>query len=164
MEHLGTLIFFCGKMAAGKSTKAVKVSSEENAVLISEDEWLATLFPNKIQSFEEYLVLSARIKPLIKKHVQDILKSGTSVVMDFPANTKSQRLWFRTIYAEIKAPYQLIYLKMSDAACLEQLAKRRITNPERAAFDNEEVFKQITRFFEEPEDEEGFEISLFSKA
>jgi len=34
----GTLIFFCGKMGAGKSTQSKKVAHDRNAVLISEDE------------------------------------------------------------------------------------------------------------------------------
>jgi adenylylsulfate kinase-like enzyme len=34
----GKLIFFCGKMGAGKSTKASEIAQESNAVLLSEDE------------------------------------------------------------------------------------------------------------------------------
>lgn len=36
----GVLTFFCGKMGAGKSTKAIEIAEEDNAVLFSEDEWL----------------------------------------------------------------------------------------------------------------------------
>ena len=84
----GKLYFFCGKMGAGKSTKSKQVTIERNAVLLSEDEWLAELYPNKIASFNDYIHYSSLMKPLVRSHVQRILLTGTNVVMDFPANTQ----------------------------------------------------------------------------
>ena len=55
MSHRGTLIYFCGKMGAGKSTESKKIAIERNAVLISEDEWLSKLYPNQITSFDDYI-------------------------------------------------------------------------------------------------------------
>lgn len=51
MVVAGSLLLFCGKMGAGKSTEAKKIALERNAVLISEDDWLATLYPDQIKSF-----------------------------------------------------------------------------------------------------------------
>ena len=87
----GHLIFFCGKMGAGKSTSAAKIAHERNAVLLSEDEWLGSLYPDSIHSLKDYILYSGKIKPPIKKLVQGILTAGTDVVLDFPANTQSQR-------------------------------------------------------------------------
>ena len=52
----GTLTFFCGKMGSGKSTKAREIAQKNNAVLLSEDEWLASVYPNKISSLNDYCV------------------------------------------------------------------------------------------------------------
>ena len=158
MKSKGTLIFFCGKMGAGKSTKSKQLALDRNAVLISEDAWLASLYPDQIESFEDYIKFSGRLKPLVKSHVQNILCAGTNVVMDFPANTLSQRKWFKAIVSEIDASHELIYLNTSEEICLKQIAKRRIEHPERAAFDTEEVFHHVTGFFEEPNAEEGLNI------
>ncbi len=76
MRQLGTLYFFCGKMGAGKSTKSKQLAIDSNAVLLSEDEWLSSLYPNQITSFEDYLKFSAQLKPMVKKHVQNILNVG----------------------------------------------------------------------------------------
>ncbi|QUM80850.1 AAA family ATPase [Moritella sp. 5] len=46
MKNQGKLFFFCGKMGAGKTTKSKVVAIENDAVLISEDEWLEAHFPN----------------------------------------------------------------------------------------------------------------------
>ena len=158
MKAKGTLIFFCGKMGAGKTTKSEQTARDRNAVLISEDEWLESLYPGQIASFDDYLKFSRRLMPLVKAHVQNILSTGTDVVLDFPANTVSQRNWFKTLYSEINAPHELIYLNVSNEICLKQIAQRRIEQPERASFDTEEVFHHVTRYFEEPSADEGFNI------
>ncbi len=163
MKGKGTLIFFCGKMGAGKSTKAKQLAQDRNAVLISEDEWLSSLFPDQIESFEDYVKLSGRLKPLVKSHVQNLISVGTIVVMDFPANTVSQRKWFKALISEINAPHELIYLNTSEEICLKQIAKRSLEQPERANFDTEEVFKHVTSYFEEPIAEEGFNITRIER-
>ena len=156
---MGTLTFLCGKMGAGKSTQSKVIACEENAVLLSEDEWLSSLYPQQISSFDDYLKYSALLRPLVKSHVQNILSTDTNVVMDFPANTKRQRKWFVELATEIGANHQLIYLNVSNDLCLKQIGKRRTEQPERAAFDTEEVFMHVTKFFEAPEQNEGLNIT-----
>ena len=164
MKGNGTLIFFCGKMGAGKSTKSKQLAHDRNAVLMSEDEWLASLYPDQITSFEEYIKFSGQLKPLVKTHVQRIMCTGTDVVMDFPANTLSQRKWFKAIFSEINAPHELIYLNISDEICLKQIAQRSIEQPERATFDTEEVFHHVTSYFEEPSADEGLKIQRIERS
>lgn len=163
MPKQGNLIFFCGKMGAGKSTRSNNISSERNAVLISEDVWLELLYPKQISTFEDYLKYSSQIKPLVKSHVANILKTGTSVVMDFPANTVNQRLWFKELIAEAGCPHELIYLKTSDALCIKQIAQRRTEQPARATFDTEAMFYHLAQYFQEPTDNEGFNIIISAR-
>ena len=160
MKAKGTLIFFCGKMGAGKSTLSHEIASKEEAVLLSEDEWLKTIYPDEIGNFKDYIKYSSRLKPIMKSHVQKILNSGISVVMDFPGNTEKQRAWFKEIYTEYDLPHKLIYLDVSDSICIEQLKKRRKTNPERAQFDTEEVFHHVTSYFQPPLDHEYFNVVI----
>ncbi|MBD1221994.1 ATP-binding protein [Virgibacillus halodenitrificans] len=162
MKQSGNLYFFCGKMGAGKSTKSKEIAVNKNAVLLSEDEWLSSLYPNQIESFEDYLKFSAQIKPLVKKHVQNILSVGTDVVMDFSANTQGQRKWFLELALDVNASHQLIYLNLTNEQCLRQIAQGRIEQPDRAEFDTEEMFTHVTNFFEAPEVSEGLNILEFS--
>ena len=156
----GTLHFFCGKMAAGKSTKAVELQEVYSAVLLSEDDWLRYLFPEEIKNLPDYIHYSARLKPLLKSHVQALLKSGLSVVMDFPGNTKRQRAWFREIYQEYGFPHVLHYVEASDETCLKQLAERSNDLPEDAPFTSEEAFHLVNRYFQVPGADEGFNIKV----
>jgi len=163
MSNMGTLFLLCGKLGAGKTTLSMLLMSEPNTVRISEDEWLAAHYPEQISTFDDYLMYSKLIKPFIKSHVQDILKTKTDVVMDFPANTIKQRRWLLSICEEINTPHQLIYIDVSDETCLEQIAKRSEEHQERAQFDKPEVFYHVTKFFEEPFEEEGLNLSRRSK-
>lgn len=156
----GTLYFFCGKMGAGKSTRSKILASELNAVLLSEDEWLATLYPGQISSFNDYRQYSALLKPLIYAHVGNLLKIGTNVVMDFPANTVKQRKWFVELADSAAGISQLIYIKASDATCLQHIAKRRIEQPDRAEFDTESMFAEVTGYFQEPQEGEKLNIKV----
>lgn len=162
MVEKGILTFFCGKMGAGKSTLSQKIAKETAAILISEDEWLAALYPNEVHNLEDYLRYSALIKPLLKNHVQYLLRYGVPVVMDFPANTLEQRAWFKSVFSEHGYPHRLIYIDVDDELCLQHIKMRRESCPERRHFDTEEVFRSVNRFFHPPSDEEDFSVEVRS--
>src|SRR5256885_6442711 len=65
------------------------------SVLVSEDSWLAGLYPGEMQSVADYVRCSTRLKGLMGAHVQALLDAGVSVVLDFPANTLEGRGWGR---------------------------------------------------------------------
>jgi len=161
--NIGTLTFFCGKMGSGKSTMSIDIARKRNAVLLSEDEWLESIYPNKVRSLNSYIEYSNKLKPQIKRLVQSILSTGTDVVMDFPGNTITQRNWFREIFSEIEAPHNLVYIDLENEDCIKQIMKRRIQQPERAATDTKEVFHKVTKFFQEPKPTEVFNVTVLCK-
>ena len=158
MCNPGKLFFFCGKMGAGKSTRSRLVARDNNALLIAEDDWLTAHYPELIHTFDDYIKYSALIRPFIKSHVQGLLSLGVNVVMDFPANTVKQRAWFTSLCTETHSKHELWYLDVSDEQCLAQIAQRRVEQPQRAKFDTEAVFRQVTRYFEAPTDSENLNI------
>lgn len=155
------LTFFCGKMGAGKSTKAKAIATDTKAILISEDEWLAALYPNLITSVEDYKKYSDLLKPEIRKLTTSLLQNGQDVVMDFPANTVKQRIWLKDISEEIDAPHRLYYLDVSDKVCLAQIKKRAKEQPHRQETDTNEMFFQMVKYFKPPTSEEGLNILMF---
>ncbi len=145
-------------MGAGKSTMSANEAKEQNAVLLSEDQWLSQAYPDQIKNFDDYIKLSRQIRPLVGDLVKNILRTGTNVVMDFPANTVRQRTWFLNLCAEAESDHEMIYLEASDKICLMHLSKRRKELPERSAFDTEEVFLHVTQYFETPEEKEKINV------
>jgi predicted kinase len=95
---LVTLHLLCGKMAAGKSTQARKLASQPGTVLISQDEWLASLYPGELNTLEDYVRCSTCLNGVMAAHVEALLRAGLSVVLDFPANTVKSRQWMKAIF------------------------------------------------------------------
>lgn len=107
-----TLHFFCGKMASGKSTLSKKLVKEYNAILLCEDGLLLSLYPNEINSIQDYIKCSNRLKNTLLNHIKSLLINNT-VILDFPANTKEQRKWFRNIFETSKVSHILHYVKVN---------------------------------------------------
>ena len=158
--YKGKLVFFSGKMGAGKTTYAKKSSNEPHTIYLSEDEILSSFYPSEIKNIEDYILYSERIKPYIMKLVKKLTETDLSIIMDFPGNTIKQREWFKMLIEACQVDGKLIYLKVADEVCIKQLLKRRQEEPARHQFDNEEMFYRITKFFEEPSDKEGLRLEI----
>jgi predicted kinase len=149
-------------MAAGKSTHARELVRAHQAVLLEEDYFLATLFPDEIHSLADYLKYSARVKDALSEHIVSLLRSGVSVVLDFPGNTPNQRRWFRQLIDRARVAHELHYLDVSDAVCKAQLRERSKALPEGAPFTSDAEFEAVTQYFQPPTSDEGFQIVLKS--
>jgi hypothetical protein len=93
------------------------IKNHASSVLISEDQWLSELYPDEIYDISTYLKYSSRLKKVISSHVLMLLAKGLTVVLDFPANTKRQRVWFRSIMEQAQALHVLHYIDASDSKC-----------------------------------------------
>lgn len=165
MSECGMLYFMIGKMGAGKSTYSLKLAAETGAILISEDDWLNALYPDEIKNFDDFLVRHRKLLNLLGPHVKSILegtskKTGTSVILDFPANTVESRQWFLSLAHAVNAPHTAVYIEASNERCIEQVAKRALVQPERAKFDTPETFAMVNKFFEHPMESEGLNVRL----
>ncbi len=160
MVGAAKLIFFCGKMAAGKSTLASALAKQENAVLLIQDDLLAALYPGKILTVSDFTKRSSQLRNALALHIAELLSKGVSVVLDFPANTKSQRAWFRELFESTGVPHELHFIDASDALCKSQLASRSQHLPPDTRWTTEAEFDAITAYFQPPSDDEGFNVVL----
>lgn len=151
------LHLFCGKIAAGKSTLAARLSDGPHAVLIAEDAWLAPLFADQMAEGRDYLRCAARLRAAMGPHVEALLAAGVSVALDFPANTVESRAWMRGMLARTGAAHQLHVLEAPDALCLARLRARNAagTHPFAAT---EAQFHRFTAHYAPPAPEEGFTL------
>jgi predicted kinase len=154
----GTLIVFCGKMAAGKSTLARELAAREDAVLLVQDEFLAALFPGEIVDVPAFVARYARLQAALAPHIRTLLAKGISVVLDFAGNTRPQRAWFRDLVDGTGAQLELHYVEASDALCKRQLTQRSAHLPPGTAWTSEAEFDAITAYFQPPADDEAFTV------
>ena len=156
-----TLHFMCGKPGAGKSTIAKKLSLTHTATLISEDIWLMRLFGDRLKTFNDYIFFSNKLRTVVGPLTTDLLRTGQSVVLDFPANSKASRLWFRLVFEDAGAAHALHFVNSSNKVCLQQIANRNLERPKGALYLSAERFEFISSFFEVPEDSEGLNVHTY---
>ena len=156
-SHRPTLHLLCGKIASGKSTLANRLSAEPQTILLVEDTWLDALFADDLQSLQDYLRCSAKLKEVMAPHVAALLAAGMSVVLDFPANTRSQRRWFTDIIETTGASHSLHVLDVSDEVCLARLRVRNASKDHPFAVTDAQ-FHEVTRHFTPPGKDEGFNV------
>lgn len=164
MDTEATLYFFCGKMAAGKSTLARQIAQEKNMIILSEDELLAQLYPDEIVDVSSYIKYSRRLRAAIASHIITLLIQGLSVILDFPANTINQRKWFRELFEGANAAHCLYFIDATNDLCKRQLKERSQDQPADSAFVSEEVFEEVTSYFQPPTEDEQFNVVLYQRS
>ena len=145
-------------MAAGKSTLARDLADREDAVLLVQDDFLDALFPGEITDIPGFVKCSSRLKNALTPHVCALLSNCISVVLDFPANTKAQRAWFRELIERAKVEHELHFVEASDALCKSQLRERSIGSANGTPWTTDADFEAINANFQPPSEDENFNI------
>ena len=86
-----------------QSTLSQQLALKPRHVLISEDTWLAALYPGEIHSIADYLQRAATLRNVLADHLRTLLQAGVSVVLDFPFNTPASRAWAREVFSPVGA-------------------------------------------------------------
>lgn len=154
----GTLHLVCGKIAAGKSTLCARLSEAPGTVLISEDFWTKRLFGDEMREVSDYVRVSARLRSAMGPHVTDLLRAGVDVVLDFPANTRSTRAFWRDSAQAAGAGHRLHWLDVPDETCRARLRRRNALGEHEFAGVTDAQFELITRYFEPPAPDEGLNL------
>jgi len=152
------LIFFCGKMAAGKSSLARNLAARENAVLLVQDELLDALFPGEITDVQTFVQCYSRLKNALTPHVCALLSKGISVALDFAAATKEQRVWFRELIESTHVAHELHFVDVPDSLCQSQLRNRSKGLRAGTLWTTEADFEIINAYFQPPTEHERFNI------
>ena len=153
---MATLHMMCGKMGSGKSTLAKELMGD-NAVLISEDAWLGTLFADELKTGRDFLRCSAKLRAAMGPHIAALLRAGLTVVLDFQANTVESRTWMRGLIDATNADHQMHVLTTSDEVCLARLRDRNARG-EHPFAPSEEMFHQFSKHYVPPTPDEGFTV------
>jgi predicted kinase len=157
--HVSTLYLLCGKIASGKSTLARRLAARPATLLIGEDHWTSKLFADDLKTIDDYGRYSARLRAAMGPHIVDILRQGLSVVLDFPANTVSNRDWMRSLIVQSGAAHELHLLDVPDTICMQRLRERN-AGGEHPFQVSEAEYDLFTSYFVPPGPQEGFNIVI----
>jgi predicted kinase len=153
-------------MAAGKSTLSKELAMRENAVHLAQDGFLEALYPGEIIDLAAFVKYATRLQSVLTPHIVALLTKGVSVVLDFPANTKRQRAWFRQLIEMSGSDHELHFIVASDEVCKRQLKQRNQEYglPPGAKWTTEADFEQVTAYFDPPAVDEGFNVIRHERA
>lgn len=158
---MATLHFMSGLAGSGKTTIARRLAAEMSAIVICEDEWLARL-AEPINNLQQYLNAAIKIRGVIAPLSIELLTLGISVVFDFAGNTARDRAWVRSIFESAATDHVLHFLRADDASCKARVRGRNSLQPPGIFFGivTDQQLDEVNRFFEPPEDNEGFTILI----
>jgi predicted kinase len=114
-----------------------------------------------MHTFEDYRRVSPRLKTVVGPLAVDLLRAGHDVVLDFPANNKATRAWFRSLIEQSGATHVLHFVDSPDATCLERIERRNIERPEGSHHLTPDLFAAISSFFEAPAPQERFTVQRY---
>jgi predicted kinase len=156
---MATLHFIAGRAGAGKTSLARQLAVTEHAIVLCEDEWLSKL-ADPIGNLAQYVAAARRIRSVVGPLATDLLKLGTSVVLDFAGNTMRERAWVRSIFEAAGAEHTLHVLDVDDATCRERVRQRNMVQPPGVFFGvvTDGQLDEVNRYFEPPRTEEGFRM------
>ena len=156
----GTLHLVCGKICAGKSTLCARLAAEPGHVLVSQDRWLSSLYPEELKTILDMIRYSARLRSVMGPHVSELLREGLSVVLDFPANTVDLRRWMLGAAEAAGAPHLLHFLDLAEESCRARL-KRRNEEGAHEYVVSDEAYDAISAYFQPPQAAEGLSIRIY---
>lgn len=153
---MSKVILICGKIGSGKSTYANRLAEQINAVNISQDEIMFSLFGEELyrkepQTYEKYC---SDVESYVKRKAGEVAKAGANVICENGFWSRSERDDLRKFYKEMGVICELHYVDTPEEIRLQNIRKR-----------NEEVLqgklhfyltedKDIYHFFEIPTESE----------
>jgi predicted kinase len=124
---------------------------------MSEDHWTSSLFAGDLRTIDDYGRFSARLRAAMGPHIVDILRQGLSIVLDFPANTVSNRNWMRSSISEANVAHELHLLDVPDTICRQRLRERNQGGKHPFQV-TEAEYDLFTSYFVPPGAGEGFNV------
>ena len=153
---MSKVYLICGKICSGKTTYAKKLCKESNAILLSVDEIMLSLFdqccgPKLHQEYER------RIKGYLFEKALEIIETKTDVVLDWGFWTKEERKATKEFFNSRNINCKLHYIAVSDENWEKQLNKRNneiLNNEAKAYYLKLERALEFAAMFNTPDDNE----------
>ena len=145
----------CGKVCSGKSTYAAHLSTCINAVILSSDELMLTLFDEQLGDKHE--VILSKCTSYLFSMAERIASAGCDVILDFGFWTRKARKSIIKRFAKKGFEVELHYLRISDVVWHERIEKRNSSaNLQKSLcyYIDEGIRVKCGQIFQEPLEEE----------
>jgi predicted kinase len=154
-NFLSKVILICGKICSGKTTYAKDIAKRVNAVILSVDELMLTLFGQHVGEKHDEMVEKTE-NYLYKKSIE-LISKDLNVILDWGFWTKEERLTATKYYTDLGIKVEWHYIEIDDITWNNYLEKRNSTivnNEQEFYYIDENIAKKISNIFEEPKPNE----------
>nr|WP_233711606.1 ATP-binding protein [Lederbergia citrisecunda] len=112
----------CGKVCSGKSTYTKKVKEKYNAVVLSCDDLMLTLYDEQLGS--NHNAILNKCKEYLYGLAEQTVETGTNVILDFGFWYKSERDDIRKYFNEKQIKTEIHFIHIDDATWKRNIEKR----------------------------------------
>lgn len=159
---MAKVILICGKICCGKTTYSEQIREKENAVILSVDEIMLSIFGQHTgEKHDEYA--NNTQKYLFDKSIE-FVNAGVSVILDWGFWNKENRDKAKEFYKSHGINTQMHYIDICDETWKQRLSYRnaKVEAGETGAyFVDENLANKFAAIFETPDKDE---IDVWSKA
>lgn len=150
------LILMCGLPGAGKTTLAVKLAKDRNAVRLTKDEWLWNIGASPWDRST-----SEKMEEELWRLAQEILGLGLSVVLDFGLWARVERDEMRSAARSLGVGVELHYLDVPVDELCRRIEERNAAPPWNKGPISRDDLDEWIAIFQVPDAEE---LALFDPA
>ena len=152
---MAKVYLICGKLCCGKTTYSQKICAENDAVLLSVDEMILTVFGQNCGAKHDEYVNNAK-KYLLNKSLE-LIDKNINVVLDWGFWTRKEREFAKDFYKSRGIDCELHYIDISDDVCKARIEKRNkavLTDKTSAYYVDENLLDKFNSIFETPSEDE----------
>ncbi|MBE5803869.1 MAG: ATP-binding protein [Clostridiales bacterium] len=161
---MAKVIMLIGRICSGKTTYARRIETEEQAVRLSCDELMQTVFPEPLG--DRYDMYARRCIHYLYHLGRQLVLDGVSVVMDMGCWTRGDRREAAAFFRDVEVDWR--YLDVPREEWQRRIACRnRAVAEGRANLDeyyiDEGLLAKADALFEPPAQEEGLTLTVISQ-
>lgn len=148
-------ILVCGTICSGKSTYSAKLKDERQAVIMSCDEVMTDMFDKQLGDKHEEIL--TKVKNYVNKKASEVLKAGTSVIIEYGLWSKEERKATRDFFNDQGIETELHYIKIDEETWNKHIEKRNADIEKGLSNDyyvDENLKQKVSKLFEEPDESE----------
>ncbi len=146
---MATVFLLVGLPAAGKTTTARRLAEQHAALRMTPDEWMIPLF-GESEANGRRDVIEARLISLATQAV----RVGTDVVLDFGCWARDERDALRSVFEQLGASYEVVYLPIEPAEQQRRIEGRWSESASETFPISSAELQTWRRIFEAPDDDE----------
>ena len=152
---MAKLVLICGKLCSGKTTYSKRLAKELNAVRLSCDDIMLSLFGKDLG--DKHDEVADRVQKFLVQQSLEIYENGVSVIVDFGFWQKARREKATAFYNERGIQTEWHYIEIEDAIWKRNIKKRNAAVLAEETLDyyvDEGLAKKCESLFEKPSKEE----------